>query len=200
MTQQEFWNKKFLRDGYLYGKEPNAFISSFYSNFKKSQRVLCLGEGEGRNAVFLAKKGYEVTAIDASDIAMEKLQKFAQEQNVSVHTKCMDLNSWEPSEKYGAIVFSYLHLLQEEQGVLFEKIASSLNPGGFFVAEVFSKNQLNYSSGGPKDEALLYSTLDFENSLKGLNIQKLEETTTELSEGNGHIGEASVIRIIAQKN
>lgn len=73
MTQQEFWNEKFLRDGYLYGKDANSFLQACYNNFKKSQRVLCLGEGEGRNAVFLASKGYDVAAIDASDVGLKKL-------------------------------------------------------------------------------------------------------------------------------
>ena len=200
MTQQEFWNEKFLRDGYLYGKEPNAFLQVCYNNFKKSQRVLCLGEGEGRNAVFLASKGYEVAAIDASDVGLKKLEEFAKEQNISVKTRCLDLNEWIPKKKYGAIVFSFLHLLSDEKQSLFKKIESSLKAKGFFIAEVFSKNQLNFDSGGPKDENLLYSIDDFKDSFSHCIIHKLEEVEIELDEGKGHKGKASVIRIIAQRS
>lgn len=200
MTQQDFWNEKFLRDGYLYGKEPNAFLKACYNNFKKSQRVLCLGEGEGRNAVYLAQKGYEVAAIDASDVGLQKLETFAKEQNVNVKTICQDLNEWIPKKKYGAIIFSYLHLTSLEQQPLFEKIEDSLKAKGFFIAEVFSKNQLNFSSGGPKDEDLLYSVNDFKDAFSHCIIHKLEEVEVELDEGKGHQGKASVIRIIAQRS
>ncbi len=200
MSQQAFWNEKFSREGYLYGKEPNAFLSNCYNNFIKSERILCLGEGEGRNAIFLAKKGYEVAAIDASDIGLKKLESFAQQEHVSVTTRCQDLNEWVPNKKYGAIVFSYLHLLDNEKQSLFTKIETSLIHQGFFIAEVFSKNQLNYSSGGPKDAELLYSIEDFKKAFKHCIIHKLEEVEVELDEGKGHKGLASVIRIIAQRN
>lgn len=200
MTQQELWNTKFSREGYLYGKEPNEFLASCYKNFSKTDRILCVGEGEGRNAIFLAKKGFEVAAIDASDVALSKLEAFAKEENVHVDTRCIDLNEWIPTKKYGAVVASYLHLPENEKIEIFSKIESRLRHQGFFVIEVFSKKQLNYSSGGPKDETLLYELEDFKKALQHSVIHKLEEVEVELNEGNGHQGKASVIRVIAQKN
>lgn len=199
MSQQEFWNKKFQRDGYLYGKNVNEFIKNSYVNFKKDKRVLCLGEGEGRNAVFLAQKGFKVEAIDASDVGLKKLKDFASEVGVDIETSCMDINDWIPSKKYGAILFTYLHLQKEELEKLVLKIEDSLKEDGFFIAEVFSKNQLEKSSGGPKEINLLYSIEDFQNAIKSLKIHKLKEEIVNLEEGNGHIGEACVIRVIAQK-
>lgn len=199
MEQQNFWNTKFLRDGYLYGKEPNNFLVSCEKNFKKSERLLCLGEGEGRNAIFFAKKGFKVAALDASDVGLEKLKTFASESNVEVKTKCLDLNDWEPSKKYGAILASYLHMYKKDRETLFEKIESSLKSTGFFVGEFFSTKQVNYTSGGPKDLELLYTVEDFENSFKNCTVHKLEECNVTLSEGRGHQGEASVIRVILQK-
>lgn len=200
MTQQDFWNQKFLRDGYLYGKKPNAFIASCYINFSKSKRVLCLGEGEGRNAIFLAQQGYEVAALDASDVGLKKLKDFAKEANVNIDTKCIDLEEWIPSKKYGAIVFSYLHLPTIQKKMLFDKIEEALKHQGFFVAEVFSKKQLNFTSGGPKDEDLLYCLEDFQGAFEHSIIHKLEEVEVELNEGKGHQGKASVIRIVVQRN
>lgn len=199
MEQQEFWNSKFSREGYLYGKEANKFLVSCDSNFKKSEKFLCLGEGEGRNAIFFAKKGYKVTAIDASDIGLEKLEEFAKEENVKVKTICQDLTKWEAKEKYFSIVASYLHMYKDDRELLFEKIENSLPSGGFFVGEFFSINQLNYSSGGPKDEELLYTVEDFKNSFPNSKKHKLEEVEVELNEGKGHNGTASVIRVIIEK-
>jgi SAM-dependent methyltransferase len=114
MNQQEFWNGKFSREGYLYGTQPNQFIKNSYSNFKKSQKVLCLGEGEGRNAIFLAKSGYKVEAIDASDVGLNKLSEQCILENIEVITRCMDINEWLPSTKYGAILFTFIHLKIDE--------------------------------------------------------------------------------------
>ncbi|RXJ80842.1 methyltransferase domain-containing protein [Arcobacter sp. F2176] len=200
MNQQELWNKKFSRDGYLYGTNPNQFIKNSYVNFKKDQTVLCLGEGEGRNAIFLAKEGFDVEAIDASDIGLNKLFEQSKIENVEIKTACMDINDWQVSKKYGAILFSFLHLKIDELKTLIKKIETSLEKDGFFVCEVFSKNQIENNSGGPKDLELLYSMHDFKENIKELKIHKLEEVITNLEEGTGHQGEASVIRLIAQKS
>lgn len=199
MSQQQFWNDKFSRDGYLYGTNPNAFIKSCESNFKKSQRFLCLGEGEGRNAIYFAKKGFEVVALDASDVGLQKLENLAKQNNLKIKTRCVDLNNWEPSKKYGTIIASFLHMYEDEREKLFKKIESCLKDNGFFVGEFFSKNQINYTSGGPKDLDLLYSVEDFLNSFNSCIKHKVIETKTNLDEGNGHQGEASVIRVIIQK-
>jgi 2-polyprenyl-3-methyl-5-hydroxy-6-metoxy-1,4-benzoquinol methylase len=199
MNQQELWNKKFSRDGYLYGTNPNQFIQDTSSNFKKDETVLCLGEGEGRNAIFLAKEGFDVEAIDASDIGLNKLFEQSQMENVEIKTNCMDINHWQASKKYGTILFSYLHLKIDELKNLIKKIESALEENGFFVCEVFSKKQIERNSGGPKDLELLYSMDDFKDNIKELKIHKLEEVITNLEEGPGHQGEACVIRVIAQK-
>jgi len=199
MSQQEFWNKKFLRDGYLYGKKPNAFIESYVPSFKEESKTLCLGEGEGRNAIFLAKKGFEVTAIDTSDIGLKKLEDYAQNEGVFVETKCMDLNEWEASIKYDNIVASYLHMYKDERKTLFNKIDLSLKTNGLFVGEFFSVNQLNYNSGGPKDTDLLYTVDDFLNEFPNCTKHEVEEIETELDEGKGHQGKACVIRVVLQK-
>ncbi|XPV68265.1 MAG: class I SAM-dependent methyltransferase [Halarcobacter sp.] len=200
MSQQQFWNEKFARDGYLYGTQANNFIKSCESNFKKSQRFLCLGEGEGRNAIYFAKKGFEVVALDASDIGLNKLELLANENNLKIKTRCIDLNEWEPSKKYGTIIASFLHMHQSDRKALFDKIESCLKDNGFFVGEFFSKKQINYTSGGPKDLDLLYSVEDFTNNFNSCTKHKIVEIETYLDEGKGHQGKASVIRVIIQKN
>ncbi|RXJ91790.1 tellurium resistance protein [Arcobacter sp. CECT 8983] len=199
MSQQEFWNSKFSRDGYLYGIKPNSFIASKVKLLKRGAKVLCLGEGEGRNAIFLAKKGFEVTAIDASDIGLKKLEQRAKEEDLSIKTICLDLNDWEAKEKYDGIVASYLHMYEEDRAKLFENINESLEPEGIFIGEFFSVNQLNFSSGGPKDEKLLYKVEDFKNHYAFCDAD-VKEQITILDEGKGHQGEASVIRVLLSNN
>ena len=198
MSQREFWNNKFSRDGFLYGLKPNTFIASKIGLLAKKSQVLCIGEGEGRNAIFFAKKEFNVTAVDASDIGLLKLQERAKEENLEINTLCMDLNHWEITHKYDVIVASYLHMYKEERSALFNKIEESLNTNGYFIGEFFSTKQLKYTSGGPKDEDLLYTVDDFRKSFL-LCDKEIEEQVTILDEGKGHQGEACVIRVVIQK-
>lgn len=198
MSQQEFWNSKFSRDGYLYGIKANEFISSKTELLTKNTKVLCLGEGEGRNAIFFAKNDFIVTAMDASDIGLSKLHFRSIEENLKIETICLDLNQWQISEKFDAIVASYLHMYKDERENLFNKIENSLYKDGYFIGEFFSTKQINYNSGGPKDLELLYTIEDFENHFKTCKKQITEEIVT-LDEGKGHQGLACVIRVVIQK-
>ena len=111
----------------------------------------------------------------------------------------MDLNEWSSTKEFGGILASFLHLESPLREQVFTNIESSLKSGGFFVGEFFSKRQLNYSSGGPKDENLLYAVDSFKGLFKSCIVHKLLEEEVELNEGNGHQGKASVIRLIVQK-
>jgi cyclopropane fatty-acyl-phospholipid synthase-like methyltransferase len=198
MSQKAFWNSKFSKVDYFYGTKPNEFLASKLELIKNKKKLLCLGEGEGRNAIFFAQKGLEVSAIDASDIGLEKLDLKSKEENLSIKTFCMDLNHWEANEKYDVIVASYLHMFKDEREELFKKIENSLSKDGYFIGEFFSTKQLSYESGGPKDLDLLYTIEDFENHFNS-SKKNITEEIVALDEGIGHQGEACVIRIVIQK-
>ena len=198
MNQQEFWNGKFSKADYFYGTKANEFLASKIKLFNNHKELLCLGEGEGRNAIFFAKNGFEVSAIDASDLGLEKLQNRAVEEKLDIKTVCMDLNFWKAEEKYDVIMASYLHLLRDERERLFKKIEDSLNTNGYFIAEFFSTKQLSYNSGGPKDLELLYTVEDLSNYFSLCKKNIIEEIVV-LNEGIGHQGEACVIRVVIQK-
>ena len=199
MSQKEFWNGKFSKADYFYGTKPNEFLASKIELFKNHKKLLCLGEGEGRNAIFFAQNGFEVSAIDASDVGLSKLDLKSKEENLEIKTFCMDLNHWKADEKYDVIVASYLHMYKNERENLFEKIEDSLNTNGYFIAEFFSTKQLSFNSGGPKDLDLLYSLEDFSNYFNSCKKNITEEIVV-LDEGIGHRGEACVIRVVVQKN
>jgi cyclopropane fatty-acyl-phospholipid synthase-like methyltransferase len=198
MSQKEFWNTKFSQAKYFYGINPNEFLASQLSLFKNYKKLLFLGEGEGRNALFFAQKGFEVTAIDTSDLGLEKLQNRAMNEKLNIKTVCMDLNHWIVSEKYDVIMASYLHMFKDEREELFKKIEDSLSSDGYFIAEFFSTKQISFNSGGPKDLDLLYTIEDFSNHFN-LCKKNITEEIVVLDEGIGHQGEACVIRVVIQK-
>ena len=213
MSQQIFWNDKFSKADYFYGTKPNEFLASNIGLLRNHKKLLCLGEGEGRNAIFFAKNGFEVSAIDASNLGLVKLENRAIEEKLDIKTICMDLNDWTVLEKYDVIVASYLHMFKNEREELFRKIEDSLNSNGkelfrkiedslnsngYFIGEFFSTKQLSFNSGGPKDLDLLYTIEDFQNYFN-LCKKNITEEIVILDEGIGHQGEACVIRVVIQR-
>lgn len=200
---QDLWNSKFGRTDFLYGKEVNAFIKENAHLVRENSRILLLGEGEGRNAIFFAKKdpSLHIEALDASDVGLQKLQKRAREENVAITIRHTLIEHWKPYGEYNAIITTFLHLHVAKRNEMLQKAFDALCSGGYFIAEFFSQEQLHYKSGGPKDLDLLYRLDDVLHFFEKLpcEIHKLSQELTHLSEGKGHVGEASVIRVIIKK-
>ena len=194
--QRAFWNERFGKEGYFYGTEPNRYVAERIDVLTTPKKILFLGEGEGRNAIYAARAGHTVTALDASDIGLAKCADRAKCENLSV-----ELEAWEPSESYDAVLCSFLHLPEPLRSDVFAKVLSILNPGGVFAGEFFSIRQMPRTTGGPKDESLLYTANALEEILERhpCDILELIETDTELNEGRGHVGIASVVRLTVRK-
>lgn len=199
--QRDFWNERFAREDYFYGTEPNVYLKSLIDSLPENSDILFLGEGEGRNAVYAALAGHNVTALDASEIGLMKTMALADEKGCSLRPVLMDLDFWSPIEQYDAILCSFLHLPEPLRTKTFAKVMKVLNDGGLYGGEFFSIHQLPKSTGGPKDPELLYTANDLEKILTSLpcEILELQETDTELSEGSGHVGLASVVRMKVRK-
>lgn len=204
VQQQEFWNTKFEKDGFMYGEKPNMFIKYNLNGVKKNGKVLCLAEGEGRNAIFLAQEGFHVETIDNSDVGVNKLNAKAKELNLDITAHHMDLNDWNPqTQTYDAIVASFMHLPEPLRTQTFKHCIDALNINGRIIMEFFSKDQMreNYSSGGPKDLDLLYEVETLSPIFNADNLQmiQLSQEVDTLDEGWGHQGLASLVRLIIKK-
>ena len=197
------WNEKFSKEGFMYGTKCNVFIKDNIFLLPKDSSVLCLAEGEGRNAIYLAQQGYQVEAIDASDVGLAKLNKRAQEENLSIEAHHMDLNDWTPTKQYDAIVASFMHLTEPLRTQTFSRACDALKPQGHIIMEFFSKDQFRdgFSSGGPKDLDLLYDVEELFPifTRKDITIMQLSQEEDTLDEGWGHQGKASLIRVIVKK-
>ncbi|MCR4417699.1 MAG: class I SAM-dependent methyltransferase [Ignavibacteria bacterium] len=205
---QDKWNERFSSEEYVYGKEPNIFLKEFYelnpSLFKNP--VLMLGDGEGRNGVYLATRGLDVTSLDYAEMGLRKAKKLAEEKNVDLKTILSDVNEFDfGKEKWGTIVLIFLHLTKDERKNLYSKIKDALLPDGLFFMEVFSVDQLNYNSGGPSLPELLYTKEELEKEFKkpfdGYRFEIIisEQKVVLLHEGKLHEGEGSVVRFVCKK-
>jgi SAM-dependent methyltransferase len=195
------WDEKFANDEYLYGTEPNQFVKNESHRFAPDSKIVCLAEGEGRNGVYLAEHGHKVTCVDTSIEALKKAARLARDKNVTLHFSHTDIFEYSPNKRFDAAVCTFLHLPFDELKRFCVKLHSILDDGGLLVGQCFTKNQLNKSSGGPKDPNLLYDVATLGKVFKtaGFEILKLDEKDEELYEGDGHIGVASVVGIVAKK-
>ncbi len=193
------WDERFSEPGYAYGTEPNQFLESVADRIPQG-RVLSLAEGEGRNAVFLAGLGHEVTAVDTSSVGLAKVQALAAERGVTVTTVNADLADFEiePGAWQG-IVSIFCHLPPVVRASLHERCLRGLAPGGVFVLEGFSPRQLGHATGGPKSLELLMELAMIRQELPGLRLEIAREIERPVVEGTYHRGTAAVIQIFAEK-
>lgn len=194
------WNERYQTEEFVYGKSPNDFLAFAIEQIKRRGTLLSLGEGEGRNAIFLAKHDFSVTALDLSDVGLSKAKKLAQEAGVAIETIVADLSDYTiPRESYDVIVSIFCHLPNELQKRVNANIVNALKPGGFLILEGFSKDQLAFTSGGPRAPEMLLSLETVQEELRGLELVISRQVERELSEGPLHSGRCSVVQILATK-
>lgn len=196
-----FWDERYSSEDYVYGEAPNRFIQAFLDEQPAAGRLLLPAEGEGRNAVYAARLGWTVDAFDFSPVARDKALRLAERAGVMLNYIVGDVASFDyGQDRYDAVGLSFVHLSAELRRLLHEQIAACLRPGGAVVLEAFTPDQLQYTSGGPRQADWLYNRDILEADFQSLHIELLEECTVELSEGPYHRGTAAVVRLIARKD
>src|SRR5512133_175605 len=199
LSGQTKWDERYDQEEYYYGTAPNTFLASVCDKIPR-ENVLCLAEGEGRNAVFLAERGYRVTAVDSSEAGLRKAVQLAEEHQVSITPVCADLAGFiiEP-EYWDGIVSCYCHLPADIRTPLHQQVVKGLRPGGVLVLEGFSKEQLAYGTGGPPSLDMLFSLEELKAELSGLEFVHAVTKERDVREGRGHTGIASVVQILGIK-
>lgn len=193
----DIWNQRYAQEAYVYGIEPNEFYKEQLSKLQPG-KILFPAEGEGRNAVYAASKGWDVVAFDNSEEAKKKAEKLAEKNNVKLNYLISSIEAFESDENsFDAIVLIYVHTLNREEN--HRKLIRFLKPGGILILEGFTKNQLSNNSGGPRDLAMLFSEDELKNDFNALKNKNISEAEIDLNEGLLHIGKASVVRIVGKK-
>ncbi|MEJ2049533.1 MAG: class I SAM-dependent methyltransferase [Calditrichota bacterium] len=198
--RQEFWDKRYSETGFAYGTKPNLYLVSKSNLLKPGMKVLAIGDGEGRNGVWLAEKNMDVTIVDQSEVGLHKARQLAAEKQVSIRTIRADLASWEwPVNTFDAVVSIFVHFGPVERINIHQSIIRVLKSDGWLIMQSFHQDQIKQTSGGPKSVEMLYTTDMLAQDFAGLQIIELEETETMLNEGPYHHGTAAVINLLAQK-
>lgn len=196
----EFWNERYGHEAYAYGTEPNDFLKAEAHRIPARGQILCLAEGEGRNAAFLAEMGHRVTAVDQSSEGLRKAQALAAAKGVSVATVCADLASFElGAAAYDAVVAIFAHLPAALRARVHAAAVRALKPGGVFILEAYRMEQLALNSGGPRDATMLMSVQGLERELAPLSFDVARNAERDIQEGAFHKGLSATVQIVARR-
>jgi SAM-dependent methyltransferase len=197
------WDKRYDEDGFAYGTAPNDFLKLEYANIPTNGRVLCLAEGEGRNAVFLASQGYTVTAVDQSAVGLNKAKKLAAECGVEISTQVADLAEYDlGTNAWDGIVSIAAHMPSPLRKKVHAQVVNALTPHGVFILEAYTERHLEMKGVGgppPSQRDFFMSLGALEDELKGLDFILGTEVIRHISEGKYHQGESAVVQLLGRK-
>lgn len=189
-----FWNDRYQATSWAYGNEPNLFFKAVLDSLPFQGRLLLAGEGDGRNALYAARLGWEVHAFDWSEVARDKTLQAAQAEGLTIHYEVASATSFTTSHSMDLVASIFFHLPPDVRATAHARLISVLKPGGMMLLEAFDLPQLGFQSGGPRDEALLYSCELLQNDFSSLTTVSLTAFEAELSEGPFHSGPAALVR------
>lgn len=194
------WDERYAGERFFYGTEPNDFLSANAAAIATRGRVLCLGEGEGRNAVYLAGLGLSVSALDQSEVGLAKALQLAQARGVSISTIPADLEFYRIEVgHWDAIVSIWCHLPSALRSKVHAQVVAGLKPCGLFLLEAYRPEQLSFGTGGPKSVEMLPTLEQLREELSGLTFEHAAELERDVQEGQGHSGRSAVVQVLARK-
>lgn len=194
-----FWEARYAEVPYAYGTEPNDFVREVAERIPPG-RVLCLGEGQGRNAVFLAQRGHDVTAMDQSPMGLQRALALASGRGVTLTTIAADLEEFliEPLA-FSGIVSIFVHLPERLRRMVHERVMNGLAEGGVYVFEQYGPEQNRFKSGGPDDPDRRPGLPTLREELFRLEFEVGREVVRDVVEGSYHTGLAATVQILARR-
>ena len=194
------WDERYQEQALTYGDKPNDFLVEQVGSLSPGN-CLCIAEGQGRNAVWLASQGFEVTAVDQSSVGMARAGELAKERGVELTTQVADLADFDfGGARWDNVVSIFGHLPSDLRRDVHRRIVEALRPGGVFLIEAYTPAQLGTSgTGGPSDADMLLTADTLRSELAGLDTVLAREITREVNEGEFHKGEGAVVQFIARK-
>ena len=201
---KNMWDDRYDKIEFAYGEQPNNFLKEELIKIPVGT-ILFPAEGEGRNAIYAAKLGWNVAAFDQSIQGKKKAEKLANKHDVAISYEVGEFQSIAYQEnQFDAIALIYAHFPADKKSSYHNVLTTYLRPGGTIIFEAFSKKHLDYNSrnekiGGPKDLDTLFSIDELKSDFQNFEVIELEEKEIQLNEGQFHNGLGMVIRFVGRK-
>ena len=172
---REHWDERYSTEELIWKAEPNRFLVEELDALAPGT-ALDVACGEGRNAVWLASKGWRVTGVDFSRAGLAKAQRLATDRGVEVTWVEADVVEWQPpTASFDLVVVMYLHLPAEQRHRALAHAAAALAPGGVLLVVGHDTSNLLKGTGGPQDPAVLFGPEEIVEDLSGLQIERAEQ-------------------------
>ncbi len=201
MSEYERWEARYAKPDYEFGTAPNEFLAGCKALLPKSGQALSVADGEGRNGVWLAEQGLDVTSIDFSPAAQKKARALAADRKVKVTFIQTDVHSWPyPDASFDVVAEIFTQFsTPAERPLKWAGMRRALKPGGLLILQGYTPKQLDYATGGPKQIEQLYTRAMLEDAFGDFRELRITEEERELREGAAHSGMSAVIGLTARK-
>jgi cyclopropane fatty-acyl-phospholipid synthase-like methyltransferase len=194
------WNQRYAGQDYLFGTEPADFLKRVAGKLAPGQRVLSVADGEGRNSVWLAGQGLDVTAFEPAENAVAKARRLAAARGVEVAFHLSDLDGWDWSQAFDVVAGIFIQFVGPvERARLFARIDGAVRPGGLLLLHGYAPRQVDYGTGGPPYRENMYTLDLLRAAFAGWEVLRAEDFDAEVDEGRGHSGRSALIDFVARK-
>lgn len=195
------WDERFSEPGFLFGTAPADFVRRQAHRIRPGDRVLAVADGEGRNSVFVAGLGADVTAMDGSAVALDKARALAAERGVTVDVRLADIDSWTWEEAaFDVVLAVFIQFSPPDQRArVFRGIARTLRPGGLLLLHGYAPRQIGYGTGGPPLAENMYTTDLLSQAFTGFEVLESRDYDADVAEGRAHSGRSALIDFVARK-
>lgn len=207
MSQEVRWNARYrdAGDEYLFGTEPNRFLAHRAGLLRNGRTAVSVADGEGRNSVWLAEQGLEVTAVEISPVAVEKARRLAAGCKRPIRFVVADMLApdWPPADMHAAFDWVIGVFIQfvgaAERTRQFAAMKQLARPGGRILLQGYTPKQLDYATGGPASLENLYTRNILLDAFADWEIEELVDYEDDITEGTGHKGRSALIGLVARK-
>lgn len=199
----DIWDTRYAQFEAAFGTEPNDFLTTVWRHIPRAAGpVVCIGDGQGRNGVFLAEQGFEVISVDLSPVGVSHATRLAAERGVAVTGVVADLADWQPPATCAAIVSIFCHMPSEVRARAYPRLTDALADGGVWIMESYTPDQLGRGTGGPPVADMMHDSTTITSELTeagGLETVVLDELVRPVVEGPLHTGDAAVVQYVGRR-
>lgn len=197
----QMWDERFRDEGHAYGTEPSLYLKEHLPLLRRGQRALVPADGGGRNGVWLAEQGLDVTSVDFSIEGLARGRELATRRGVRVQFVHADLLAWDwPEAAYDWVVSVYFHIPADARPRIHAAMLRALKPGGHLLIEAFHRDQMAYQSGGPRDVSMLLDEAELRADCASAEFCELRKELVHLDESRLHRGPGVLVRMLARQN
>jgi SAM-dependent methyltransferase len=193
------WDDRYAEEGFAFGDQPNDFLVESAATFGTGTSLV-VGDGDGRNGVWLAQQGHHVTSIDLSPIGVAKAKKLAEQRGTTLDARVGDLETFDMGDaKWESIVSIFCHVPSTLRHIVHANVKRALKPGGVFVLEAYTKANIGRGVGGPQNDDLTVEIAELEADFAGWDLITHRAVERNIVEGKYHDGLSSTVQFLARK-